>query len=216
MELTDEQKAKIEANRLRAVALREKKAAEQLLASAQLCIFHEKCRSEGIDEGIKDAFNERICSVCKLNNPDYELITRTVANTFYLVTDDALSTLQFQTRDNPHHASWTPMKLYLRKHVIAMSMKRFGTMEKVEEVKKEREMQKFEKNLGKSSDLLATSTKDLWNRLDEDPSVATSETLIENSTSSSKKRSEKARAEGPKKKKSALSGLVSIIQGKPL
>jgi DNA-repair protein complementing XP-A cells len=214
MELTVEQKERIEENRLRAIALREKRKAELLLASAQLCIFHEKCKSEGVDESIRDVFNERICSVCKLNNPDYELVTRSVANSFYLVTDDALSTLAFQTRDNPHHANWTPMKLYLRKHIIALSMKRFGTMEKLEEVKKERELQKFEKSLGKSSDTLAASTKELWNRLDEDPTVIAVEELAEND-SGSKKRTEKPHKDGPKKKKTALSGLVSIIQGRP-
>jgi DNA-repair protein complementing XP-A cells len=214
MELSDEQKARIEENRLRALAIREKKHAEQVLAARQLCVFHEKCRSEGVDENIRDVFNERICTVCKLNNPDYELITRSVANSSYLVTDDALSTLQFQTRDNPHHASWTPMKLYLRKHVIVLSMKRFGSIEKLEEVKKERELQKFEKSLGKSSETLAASTKQLWNRLDEDPSTVPSDDVLENS-SGSKKRAEKPHHDGPKKKKSALSGLVSIIQGRP-
>lgn len=211
MELTEEQKLRIEANKQRAKELLEKRKAEQ--EAIPKCINHQECKSTGIDQAIFEAFNEKICTVCKINNPDYDFISSAEARSSYLVSDDSLKILKHKTRDNPHNAGWTPMKLYLRKQVYELSMKRFDSEEKLELTKKEREMQKFEKSLEKTDDLLVATTKDLWQRLNEPSGTAipSIENNI-NTTLEKRKRGSKA-SESHKKKRSALSGLIGIFKG---
>lgn len=227
MSLSEEQKQRMEENRKRALELLARKKVQD---AKPKCQHYETCRSEGIDQVIFDVFGELVCSVCKLHDPSYALINRAEANSVYLVTDDALKTIKFQTRDNPHHSSWTPMKLFLRKHVIELSVKRFGSLEKMEEVKKERESVRYEKSLEKTSDLLVSSTKLLWDTLDGDNSNNSNNNNSNNSTSnndsnidcngtvSAADKSDRKRPAGQepavkKIKKSAINSLVNIIKG---
>ena len=212
MELTEEQKKRMDDNRRRALELLARKQSVQE-GSQIKCQNHETCKSKGIDQSIYEVFGELVCSVCKLHSPSFALISRAEANSSYLVTDDALKTIKFQTRDNPHHSSWTPMKLFLRKHVIELSVKRFGSLEKMEEVKKERESLRYEKSLDKTSELLASSTKQLWDSLEGDSNSGID--VSDKISPSGKKRSPAPdqKTGAKKRKKTALNSLVSIIKG---
>ena len=214
MELSVEQKNRIEENKRRAMdILRRKQDAAQIdLLADKLCWNVQECKSENIEQNIFEVFGERICSVCKLKTDQYELISKGEATSTYLVTDDALTTLKFQTRDNPHHANWTPMKLYLRKHVLELSLKRFGSMEKLAEVKKERESLRYEKSLSKTVDILASSTEGLRGQLNDAPGSSGASAMLGKSESTRKQSGDSAN-ESQKRKKSALSSLVGIIRG---
>ena len=215
MELTDEQKRKIVENRARALAILEAKKREQpqLLCQFQNEAIDSACSSKTIDTDIYDAFGERICSVCKLHNEAYDLISKGDAVSMYLVTDDSLTTLKFKTRDNPHNPGWTPMKLYLRKHVQALSMKRFGTEEKLAEEKKLRESQKYDRFLLKTSEALSSSTKELRDEMNAAPESTVFANVVEYDADGKRKRTAKAQTETQKRKKAALGNLVSIIRG---
>ena len=212
MDLSEAQKQKIEESRARAMAILAKKNQENI------CQFHTSygpdnmCTSKGIDVELYETFGEKVCSVCKLHNEDFDLISKSDAVSKYLVTDDSLTTIKHKTRDNPHNPGWTPMKLYLRKHVYSLSIKRFGSLEKLEEEKKERESQKYDRFLLKTSDILSTSTKELKDELNAHPGG----TIIAASTNdvdSKRKRTVKPQTESQKRKKIALGSLVSIIRG---
>lgn len=140
------------------------------------------------------------------------MISKGDATGIYLVTDDSLTTLTFKTRDNPHNPGWTPMKLYLRKHVYALSMKRFGSEEKLAEEKKLREAQKYDRFLLKTGDALSSSTKELRNEMDAPPESSVV-AAVEYDADGKRKRTAKAQTETQKRKKAALGSLVSIIRG---
>jgi DNA repair protein len=215
MELTDQQKERIQENRLRAQQLLAKKRATEADEALKKCEFFSNCRSDGIDLGLFDSFSERVCSVCKLNNPSYELITRSEAISGYLISDDTLRMMKYQTRDNPHNPGWTPMKLFLRKHVTELAVKRFGSLEELERVKKEREAQRFEKNLDRTNEVLGSAAKEMWGLMNDEGGAvygATDSNISEKSDKQDRKRPS-AKETGQKKKKSALNNLVGIIKG---
>lgn len=218
MELTDQQKRKIEENRARALAILEAKKRELPQEPQIFCQFQtdkpdSECTSKSIDADIYEAFGERICSVCKLHNEDFDMISKGDAVSMYLVTDDSLTTLKFKTRNNPHNPGWTPMKLYLRKHVYALSMKRFGSEEKLTEEKKLRESQKYDRFLLKTGDALSSSTKELRDEMNAPPAESSIMVGVEYDADGKRKRTAKAQTETQKRKKAALGSLVSIIRG---
>ena len=140
-------------------------------------------------------------------------MTKSDAVSQYLVTDDSLTTLRHKTRDNPHNPGCTPMKLYLRKHVRAVSIKRFGTEEKLAEEKKQRESQKYDRFLQKTSDVMMSSTQGLRDELTNHPEEGLHKPSSDYDADSKRKRGGKAVTESQKRKKMALGNLVSIIRG---
>lgn len=139
--LTEQQRARIEANRKRALELREeneriKKAKSEL----------PKCEKCGTDEGIvqsyMDTFQIVVCNQCGRKDEMYQLINKTTAKEEYLVTDDTLNFLKYATKNNPMKAGWAPMKLYLTKLVHEASMKRWGDQDKLMDEKERRSLQK--------------------------------------------------------------------------
>ena len=238
MELTEEQLRRIHENRSKAIG-------PELFCRRIAEDGENECRGTNIDKDTHDTFNETICINCKQSTDDFDLITKAEAIKTYLVTDDSLSTLKFKCRDNPHHAGWTQMKLYLRKHVKQLSVKRHGSLEKLAELKRIKEAQHFEKNLTVTNNVLTTSTKDLWNDFNSSSIITSNKSGDVNnsdnkngdafqdsadiniffptskpnkkrpasSSSSSSTTIEKPVGENTKRRKVALSKLVSIIRG---
>lgn len=179
--LTAEQLAKIEENRLKALARRKQVAtmssvddvlndiavqAEQERALTLHVAETKECTAvleDGsicsncpVDKDLSEFFQEFICKSCKLQAGDrYKTISRGDAMTNYLATEDSLRVLPFQTKNNPHNPGWTPMKLYLKKHVLDIAVKRFGSLEAMEDEKKRRDGLKFERHLTDTQDLLS-------------------------------------------------------------
>lgn len=212
MDLTSEQIQRIEDNKARALNILRHKQEQLKQTSDLLCWNVEQCKSENIDQSLYETFDERICSVCKVKSNEYDLISKGEACSTYLVTDDAMTTLKFKTRNNPHHANWTPMKLYLRKHVIDLCLKRFGSLEKLAEVKQKRESQKYEKSLSKTVDIFTSSTEVLREQLHDNIGSSTGPASVELSETK-RKRNGNVATESQKRKKGALSSLVGIIRG---
>lgn len=220
MSLTAEQKIRIEENKARAreILIRKQEAAAQQPQQkpddvALLCVNVSDCKSILIEQTIYESYGERICSVCKLKTNEYDMISKGDATSTYLVTDDSLTTLKFKTRDNPHHSNWTPMKLYLRKHVLELSMKRFGTMEKLADEKRARETLKYEKSLSKTVDIFSSSTEGLREQLSENPDSSVSSSSYCDVVEAKRKRNGAVANESQKRKKNALNSLVGIIRG---
>ena len=182
-ELSPSQMQRIEENRRKAVAILDRKRrteesngtelsgsmfsiplndaskeTEQILCEQQIAPGLS-CHRDNVDLSIRDFFGELVCSVCKQKYDDYDLLNKATAMKEYLISDDALSTLKFRPKDNPHHPSWTAMKLYMRKHVRALAIKRYGSLDKLEEERNLREENRFQRELEKSKEALQSSAE---------------------------------------------------------
>lgn len=139
--LSEQQKARIAANRKRALELREE--AERLKREREAGPKCEKCGSdENIVQSYIDTFQVVVCVECGRKDEMYALINKTTAKEEYLVTDDTLNFLKHTTKNNPMKAGWAPMKLYLTKVVLEASMKRWGDKDALEDEKERRALQK--------------------------------------------------------------------------
>lgn len=195
--LTEEQLARIEENRQN--ALLKRKLAESLKAvevvdteakqddlveqEAQKHISETSkctvilpdgsvCGKCPVDHDLCEYFGEYVCKSCKFNTGDsYKTIARGECISAYLIPEDSLKVLKFMNKENPHHVGWTPMKLYLRKHVVELALRRFGTLQALEDEKKKREAAKFERSLVKTDDILAKQSAAFRDVLQKDGGV---------------------------------------------
>eukprot|EP00526_Cylindrotheca_closterium_P022509 CAMPEP_0113657480 /NCGR_PEP_ID=MMETSP0017_2-20120614/31074_1 /TAXON_ID=2856 /ORGANISM="Cylindrotheca closterium" /LENGTH=183 /DNA_ID=CAMNT_0000571421 /DNA_START=273 /DNA_END=824 /DNA_ORIENTATION=+ /assembly_acc=CAM_ASM_000147 len=79
-----------------------------------------------------------------------EWITKSEAMKMYCVPQGTLAVCQVEERPNPHHASWKPMKLYLRSQVRQKGRKRFGGLEGLVEERNKRRQKQLEKDMAKA------------------------------------------------------------------
>lgn len=240
---TAEQLAKMEENRQRALAKlklaesmsKVESAEEEGLQLKQIEIEAERHISETtpckmtlangkscgkcpVDSDLSEYFEEFICKSCKYNAGDeYKLISRTEGTASFLVPEDSIRTLKYMTKENPHHPGWTPMKLYLRKHILQLSLERFGSLAALDLEKKKRDAAKFERNLHKTDDILAKQTAVYRDNLQKGLESAAVHTeavsLLEQA--SGKKRS--SSSNGPKsnlnaKRKRMVSGFLACLK----
>jgi hypothetical protein len=100
----------------------------------------ERCGNENepLDETLRVTFDLNVCVICARTGDEYELIPLSVAKDAYLLPAPVFRVLKFYEKDNPHHRSWTKMKLYLKKHVVAKSLERWGTFDALEEERRRR------------------------------------------------------------------------------
>lgn len=191
--LSEEQLARIEENRQKALAKRklteslreieevntESKLQEQKEQDAQRHISEVShcterlcdgaiCSHCPVDRELCEYFGEYVCKGCKSKAGElYRTITRSESIATYLIPEESMKVLKFVSKDNPHNSGWIPMKLYLRKHVIALAIRRFGSMEALEEERQKRETAKFERHLVKTDDVLAKQSASFRDSLQE-------------------------------------------------
>jgi DNA-repair protein complementing XP-A cells len=212
--LTEEQLARIEENRQK--ALLKRKLAESLKAvevvdteAKQVDLAEQEaqkhisetskctvtlpdgsvCGKCPVDHDLCEYFGEFVCKSCKFNTGDtYKTISRGECISAYLIPEDSLKVLKFMNKDNPHHVGWTPMKLYLRKHAVELALRRFGTLEALEDEKKKREAAKFERSLVKTDDILAKQSAVFRDVLQKDNGASQTADLTEDMTVAGTKR----------------------------
>ena len=88
-----------------------------------------------------------ICRKCGRTSNDYELLNKTDASKEYLIPDDTLKFIPYMEKENPRHAEWAPMKMYMRRMVKAASMERWGSEEGLADEKLSRETSKMQRDL---------------------------------------------------------------------
>lgn len=95
------------------------------------------CSSIEIDHFLRRHFNIFVCSSCReLHANCYSLLTKTTAKEEYLLTDEELadtSILPFMTKPNPYKSSWSDMHLYLAMHVRDYALKKWGSLEALQQ-----------------------------------------------------------------------------------
>ena len=145
--MSEEQKARIAANRKRALELKEEAEAEQArLQEKPKC---EKCGSLEVHEQFLEAFMVAVCRECGKKDDNYALLNKGTAKEEYLLSDDTLNFLKHLTKNNPMKCGWAPMKLYLTKQVREASIKRWGDEEGLQKERDRRAEQKSQRDLEK-------------------------------------------------------------------
>ncbi len=147
MPLSEEQKARIAANKKRALELKEEAEVERTrLEEKPKC---EKCGSLEVHGQYMEAFMIAVCKECGQKDDNYALLNKGTAKEEYLLSDDTLNFLKHLTKNNPMKCGWAPMKLYLTKQVREASMKRWGDEEGLQKEKEKRAEQKSQRDLDK-------------------------------------------------------------------
>lgn len=230
--MSPEQLARVEENRLKALEKRKaalaRSQAEQARQEVEFQVeleqkLNEKpepvclviqddgstCSKKPVVPDLFENFDECVCHDCKAKaGDDYRLISRAECMSQYLLPEDTVKCMKSQKKNNPHHAGWTPMRLYLRKHAINLSIQRFGSVEALEVEKKKRSTAKFEKTLKETENILSKSSEESRQSLTGKKKTAAG--LMESEDKGDKK---KARDGAAAKRRKIISGFVSCILG---
>lgn len=172
MALTEEQKERIKHNRER--ALRIKKERMERLAKEMEDEEDKKRRlnqGEGkplqqpaTSKNVSPNKKQKLEAVIKKHEEEgveleefemgaSEWITKTEAMKVYCVPQGTLAVCQVEERPNPHHASWKPMKLFLRSEVRQFARKRFGGLEGLVEERNNRKQKQLERDMAKARNI---------------------------------------------------------------
>lgn len=110
------------------------------------------CRNMKINTEFYETFNIEVCNSCRHKN--IKLITKTTCKKDFLMTDEELKYFKFILKPNPNKITWVDMHLYLFDEIQNFSLKKFGSIEKIEEQKDlrkynlmERKKKKIRKNI---------------------------------------------------------------------
>jgi DNA repair protein len=217
--LSEEQLERIKENRKQAIKRleegRKRKEAEKLvqaqtsvvpLAFCEHVYDGEPCGHSEIDQYIFETFNEKVCKICKSRTDAFDLLNKGEAMTKYLVSNDAFQSLNFASKSNPHNNGWIPMKLYLRKHILALALRKFGSLESMEAEKQIRQASRLERDMKRTQLELKQSMSEYNIVLGE---AIEGRKHAPNSEQASGKESQQS-----KRRKSMLGDFISIIKGK--
>jgi len=76
-----------------------------------------------------------------------DLVSKQEAKKMYCLPEGTLAVCSYVEKPNPHHKSWTPMKLYKRKEIRQRARKRYGGLEGLQKERKQREEKQFQKDM---------------------------------------------------------------------
>ena len=123
----------------------------------------ELCGTQEIVQNYWTIWEVAICRKCGRTSNDYELLNKTDASKEYLIPDDTLKFIPYMEKENPRHAEWAPMKMYMRRMVKAASMERWGSEEGLADEKLSRETSKMQRDLVKMKDGIARDKRSTYN-----------------------------------------------------
>lgn len=95
------------------------------------------CGSIELDDFIRRHYRVRVCGTCREAHPDrFSLLTKTAAKEEFLLTDEELrdgERVPHVSKPNPLKPTWSNMQLFLREHLVAFAIDKWGSLEGVEE-----------------------------------------------------------------------------------
>lgn len=117
-----------------------------------------ECGTKELEFRLWRVFKIGVCKDCRRKYPEkFSLLTKTECKQDYLLTEPELrdkELLPHMERPNPYQSTYSNMMLYLRCQVEEFAIKKWGSLEKLdeeyekrEELKKTRKQQRFEKKL---------------------------------------------------------------------
>ena len=164
MTLTAEQQERIRVNRARALAIQKERKEKKRLLEKIITTT-----TDGDDKNDKNNNNkdEKEASatkklkvevekeevvVEKVLMEDFEIgasefITKTEAMKTYCVPEGTLAVCYVEEKENPHHKSFKPMKLYRRSEIRERAHKRYGGIEGLKEERTKRQERRFAKDV---------------------------------------------------------------------
>lgn len=125
------------------------------LSDSNTCKY---CASVPLNAEILKIFNINVCKECGYKK--LKFITKTTANKEYLLSNEDIKNLKYISRPNPHKGTWHDMQLYLLDEILEICLSKYGTLEKIEEIKMERENTNKKRKIKK----LKTKIRDLKRR----------------------------------------------------
>lgn len=107
------------------------------------------CASKDLDHDLLLSYGEAVCHNCRKKRTDYYGISKKKAKEEFCLTDTAMARLAFKEKLNPRNASFTPMKMYLMKHVKDLAISLYGSMKDLEYEKEKRNERALERKKGR-------------------------------------------------------------------
>ena len=104
-----------------------------------------------------ESYGESVCTTCAQSSEQYEQLTQQDVTSQYLLTHSTIRMMKFQEKDNPRNPNWSMMKLYLRKHAMALALERWGSEIKLQEEIDKRNNDKVQKQLESVSNVFSRS-----------------------------------------------------------
>lgn len=171
VDLTEEQKQRIALNRKNAlkrkleVAEEEKIAEENLANDSMSCQVTDPstgmlCGGQPVSKDLLLTFGESCCERCRYLNDDYTLINKSDVMSQFLLPQDSIKMMKFATKMNPRNSMFAPMKLYLRKHAMQKSFKRWGDADGLMKELDRREKSRFDRGLAECEGALENGSDD--------------------------------------------------------
>lgn len=145
MTLTPEQQERIRINRARALAIqKERREKEQKEKKKRIL---ESTTKNDKEEGKESKKQKKMEDLEEFEVGASEWITKTEAMKMYCVPEGTLAVCHVEEKENPHHKSWKPMKLYRRSEVRERAHNRYGGMEGLQAERNKRQKQKFARDV---------------------------------------------------------------------
>ena len=140
-----DQKARIAANKAAALAklsTRKRKSEEAAAAPPKRPRTADDCDTCGglADAAFRTAFSIQTCGACRRRDPSLDLLNATDAARTYLLPQSTLKECGLPTleRANPRQPTWTPMRLFLRRHLVEHADRRWGDADGLEAERRRR------------------------------------------------------------------------------
>lgn len=92
------------------------------------------CRCAAPTKAYHDIAKVYVCRECQRGDPDLETISVSGAKREFGTTEKDLESLRFMTRPNPMNPKGPPMRLFLKKEVRRVMLKKYGGEEKLNKV----------------------------------------------------------------------------------
>ncbi|KAG5192111.1 hypothetical protein JKP88DRAFT_352052 [Tribonema minus] len=110
-----------------------------------------------LDRKLLEAFDVAVCRNCKDSKEAYELMTKADVQKLFLLPEGTIRVLKYVERENPRNKGWTPMRLYLHKDARVWALKRWSTVEALEEERKRRDAKKWEESVKRTKGVFSSA-----------------------------------------------------------
>ena len=155
-----DQKARIAANKAAALAklaAKKKRKSDEAATQSKKPRTADDCDTCGAlaDAAFRTAFSIQTCNACRRRDPSLDLLNATDAARTYLLPQATLKCLPTLERENPRQPTWTPMRLFLRRHLVEHAHRRWGDEAGLEAERKRRAAAKVKRDDAKAKDFFS-------------------------------------------------------------